>query len=213
MTTNIVNALFGAQRESTTRALHQYDYGQRLIFADLQLPQAYEVHFGNDPYDGETVTQIGDSTGVVIPDACLLTAGYVYAWVFLHTGEDDGETRYLAKIPVTARSEPTNLEPTPVQQDAITEAIAALNTAVEQTAADVILADNYANDARGYAESAEESAAEAAQSAEDASQAAANAGYMYFYIDEHGHLIYQRTPNTEVDFYLDNGHLYVRAAT
>lgn len=168
MTTNIVNALFGAQREATTRALHQYDYGQRLIFADLQLPQAYEVHFGNDPYEGETVTQIGDSTGVVIPDECLLTAGYTYAWVFLHTGEDDGETRYLAKIQVTARSKPTNQEPTPVQQDAITEAIAALDRAVEQTAADVILADGYATDARNSATSAKESATEAAQSATEA---------------------------------------------
>lgn len=168
MTTNIVNALFGAQREATTRALHQYDYGQRLIFADLQLPQAYEVHFSNDPYEGETVTQIGDSTGVVIPDECLLTAGYTYAWIYLHTGEDDGETRYLAKIPVAARSKPTNREPTPVQQDAITEAIAALNTAVEQTAADVILADGYATDARNSAASAEESATEAAQSATEA---------------------------------------------
>ena len=58
--------------------------------------------------------------------------------------------------------------------------------------------------AKGYAESAE-------ADADRAEQASANAGYMFFHIDEDGHLIYERTSNTEVDFYLLNGHLYVEA--
>ena len=45
--------------------------------------------------------------------------------------------------------------------------------------------------------------------AEQAEQAAGQAGYMFFYIDEHGHLIYERTENVDVDFVLENGHLYV----
>ena len=61
-----------------------------------------------------------------------------------------------------------------------------------------------ASDALGYKNAAE-------TAANNAEQASANAGYMFFYIDEHGDLIYQRTPNTEVDFYLSNGDLYVRA--
>lgn len=59
--------------------------------------------------------------------------------------------------------------------------------------------------------SAWSSAADAAQSADRAEQAAATAGYMSFYIDENGDLIYVKTPNTEADFYLDDGDLYVRA--
>ena len=52
------------------------------------------------------------------------------SYIYLHEGEDDGETEYKALIPVIGRPEPSDLEPTPVQQDAITQAIAALNTAV-----------------------------------------------------------------------------------
>lgn len=44
-----------------------------------------------------------------------------------------------------------------------------------------------------------------------AEQSAGQAGYMFFYIDQNGHLIYQHTPNILVDFYLFNGHLYVRS--
>lgn len=53
-------------------------------------------------------------------------------------------------------------------------------------------------------------AMERAETAQDkAEQAAAQSGYMFFYIDDDGHLIYQRTENTQVDFYLENGHLFV----
>lgn len=51
----------------------------------------------------------------------------------------------------------------------------------------------------------------AEQAADKAEQAAVNAGYMFFHINDAGHLIYERTPNTQVDFYLDNGHLFVEA--
>lgn len=49
------------------------------------------------------------------------------------------------------------------------------------------------------------------EQADRAEQAAANAGYMFFDINEDGYLIYQRTSNTQVDFYLRDGNLYVEA--
>ena len=62
------------------------------------------------------------------------------------------------------------------------------------------------------AEAASEDAASAAADADRAEQAAAASGYMFFHIDENGDLIYQRTPNvTQVDFYLDDGDLYLEA--
>ena len=51
--------------------------------------------------------------------------------------------------------------------------------------------------------------AAAAESAAKAEQAAVNAGYMFFCIDENGDLIYERTSNTQVDFCLLDGNLYV----
>ena len=69
-----------------------------------------------------------------------------------------------------------------------------------------------AKEAAEYAQGKAEDAQEAAEEAQDkAEQAAAQAGYMYFYIDENGDLIYTHTPNAEVDFYISNGDLYVRA--
>lgn len=68
-----------------------------------------------------------------------------------------------------------------------------------------------AEQAEADADRAEEAADKAEQEADKAEQAAANAGYMFFHINEAGHLIYERTPNTQVDFYLNNGHLFVEA--
>lgn len=114
-------------------ALWQYDYGQRLIIEGLDLPTAYEVHFCNAG-DSTTKPQIGDADGVIIPDEYFLNGKDILAYIYLHTGLDDGETEYKITILVRTRQRPTDLEPTPVQQDAITQAIAALNNAVDETA-------------------------------------------------------------------------------
>ena len=47
--------------------------------------------------------------------------------------------------------------------------------------------------------------------ADRAEQAAKNAGYMYMYINEDGDLIYDRTDNVNVNFYLDSGDLYMHS--
>lgn len=72
-------------------------------------------------------------------------------------------------------------------------------------------ASQAATNAAESATAAQDSADDAADSADRAEQAAGQAGYMFFYINEDGDLIYQRTPNVDVDFYLDDGDLYVRA--
>ena len=131
MATNIVTAVFGASRVVKTRALYQWDYGQILQFEGLDLPDAYTVHFSNQGIQGTAKTQVGNADGVSIPDEYLTTGLTVYAWVYLHAGEDDGETEYAVIIPVTARPQPTEDEPTPVQQGVIDQAIAALNAGVQ----------------------------------------------------------------------------------
>ena len=131
MTTNIVTAAFGAFKVTRTRQLYQYDYGQILRFKGIDLPDAYTVHFSNQQIGGNAVKQVGNEDGVQIPDAMLTSGQNVYAWVFLHTGADDGETMYAVTIPVQQRPRPTEEEPTPVQQGLIEQAIAALNAGVE----------------------------------------------------------------------------------
>lgn len=87
--------------------------------------------------------------------------------------------------------------------DAATSATAAAGSAAAASQA----ATNAANSATA----AQDSADDAADSADRAEQAAGQAGYMFFHIDERGHLIYERTTNVNVDFYLQNGHLFVEA--
>lgn len=90
---------------------------------------------------------------------------------------------------------------------AATTATGAADRAAASEASAAVSATNAATSAG----SASSSAADAAQSADRAEQAAATAGYMYFYIDENGDLIYTKTPNAEADFYLSDGDLYMRA--
>lgn len=134
---NIVKASFGGLREVATAPLWQWDYGQILRITGLDLPQAFEVHFSNSRKSGETITQIGTDSQVVIPDMYLTSGADIYCFIFLHDGLTDGETEYVIKIPVRERPEPSDIEPTPEQQDVITEAIAALNAAVAQCDAQV----------------------------------------------------------------------------
>jgi hypothetical protein len=123
--------LLKGKTNGASDVLFQYDYGQVIQFTGVTLPESYEVHFSNKT-TGESLTMIGGANGVEIPDELLQTGMPVYLWVYLHNGEDDGETEYSGLIQVQKRPEPTNEPPTPEQQDAITQAIAALTAAVEQ---------------------------------------------------------------------------------
>ena len=111
--------------------LTQNDYGQKLLFADLDLPDAYEVFFSNIQAGGTAKPQIGDSTGVTIPDEYINGGNVIFAWLFLHAGEDDGRTMRTVSIPVTAASRHVETPPTPAQQGVIDQAIAALNAGVD----------------------------------------------------------------------------------
>lgn len=111
--------------------LSQYDYGQKLVFEGVELPFSYEVHFGNSEH-GETITQIGNSTGVSIPDELLQTGRPIFVYIYLHSGQNDGETVYRGIIPVDKRPQPSDRTPTPVEQSEIDQTIAALNAAVEE---------------------------------------------------------------------------------
>lgn len=264
---NIITAFFNGGRTTTTAPLYQWDYGQVLCINGLTLPAAFQVHFSNNPRSGTTTTSIGQDGQVTIPDVYLTKGLPIYAFIFLHNGEDDGETEYVITIPVNARPQPTDEEPTPEQQSEINQLIAALNdgverseTAAESAEASATAAAASAEESAGNATTAAQKAAEAAtsasnayQSAQDAAgsagdayqsessaaisatnaaasatdaaqsaadaetsadraeQAASTAGYMYFYINEDGDLIYTKTPNAEAEFYLLDGDLYMGA--
>lgn len=178
-----IRANFGAGRFFNTTEAWQWDYGLELEISGLTLPDVFEVHFSNQATAGTTTTQIGQDNRVIIPDAYLTTGENVFAFIYLHEGESDGETEYKIMIPVKQRPKPTNATPTPVQQDAITEAIAALNAAVTQTGEDVQTTQGYmeraetaAGNAEGYASDASRSEGNASDYATNAANSAHDAG-------------------------------------
>ena len=241
-----------------TKPLFQYDYGQVIRLHISDLPASYKVEFSNSTR-ADAIPTVQSNDEVVVPAEMLVSGDPVYSWIVV-VGDDDRTTEYALKTPIIARAKPTDQQPTPEERSEIDQTLAALNHAVEQTAANVEAAGGYAEEAEQSAESAatasenaidakeaaiaakktaetkaseaavsasnastaaqnasasasqaETSARNAARDADRAEQAAADSGYMFFYIDENGDLIYQRTSNTQVDFYLDDGDLYVEA--
>ena len=130
MENNIVTAVFNGSKSAVTDSLWQYDYGQILKIKGIDLPELYEVHVSGSA-SGNIVTVFGSSDGVVIPDEYLLKSGSITMYIYLHTGENDGETEYKISIPVKGRFKPTHEEPTPVQQSEIEQLIATLEDLIE----------------------------------------------------------------------------------
>lgn len=172
---NIISAVFGYGKTTKTQEVWRIDHGMKLKIVGLNLPAAYQVHFANSPDTGEAVAVVATTDTVDIPDMLFLNGKDVYAWIYLTPEDGVGYTVYMVTIPVRIRPTLSEYEPTPVQENAIDQAIGALNDAVEQTAQDVI-DTNAAKEAAEAAQSLAEAAQDAAESsASISSQHAANA--------------------------------------
>lgn len=167
MATKIILAQISPNRLYTiTAPIMEEDYGLRLVIQGIDLPASYEVDFSNSASSGTSVTNIGDEDGVEIPVSLIDTGKDVYAYLYW-VGSGWGRTIYTIRIPNKRRPKRTSEIPTPTQQSVIDQTIAALNDAVEATAAD---AEQTASDAARA-----EAARTAAESAEDNAEASANA--------------------------------------
>ena len=179
---NIIYIYFKGKHQVTSKSQYQYNRKQYLYFADLNLPQVFEVHFSNRD-KGESKTQIGNDKLVEIPDEYFWNGALqIYAWIYLHSGVDDSETIYEIRIPLTKRAKPTDEEPLPVQQSAIDRAIAELNNAVNvttenanKTESDKIIVANIKDEVVDLKEDIDSTAATINQKAQDAIDASGRA--------------------------------------
>ena len=241
----IIYGRVGPRGTYTEGMITEEDYGILFQMPDLGLPAAYQVDFSNKLTGGTALTVVGNEDGALIPTSLIDSGKDVYAFLY-YTGVGFGKTTHVFRIINNRRAKRGTPAPEPEQQSVIDATIAALNDAVESTAADAeqtasdaaraeaareaaetaednaeasataaaqsaSQALNYATSANMSALSAREDALTASRDADRAEQAAAQSGYMFFYIDENGDLRYQRTDNVYVDFYLNDGDLYVRA--
>ena len=181
-TDNIIEVRFGNSTLVSISPKYRYDSGWIMKFVDLDLPESYQVHFGNT-LDGDTYEAIGDSNGVEIPDILWENGEIIYCWLYLHPTEDSSITKKEVRIAVGNRGKlPTGVTPEPHEQSTIDQLIGALNSAVEQTSEDVESAEQAKDDAitarnnaQGYAENAQSSANASSHSATASSGSAQSA--------------------------------------
>lgn len=138
----------------------------------------------------------------IVPTEVLTDTGNVTVNLVGSISVDDELTDRLTTYPCKALM---------VDEDAKVEGEETESITPSQFEQFVEIVRDEAEQAEADADRAEDAADKAEREADKAEQAAANAGYMFFHINDAGHLIYERTPNTEVDFYLNNGHLFVEA--
>ena len=162
----IIYGRVGPRGTYTEGMITEEDYGILFQMPDLDLPAAYQVDFSNKLTGGTALTVVGNEDGALIPTSLIDSGKDVYAFLY-YTGVSFGRTTHVFRINNNRRAKRGTPAPTPEQQSVIDATIAALNDAVESTAAD---AEQTASDAARA-----EAARTAAESAEDNAEASATA--------------------------------------
>ena len=219
----IIYGRVGPRGTYTEGMITEEDYGILFQMPDLDLPAAYQVDFSNKLTGGTALTVVGNSDGALIPTSLIDSGKDVYAFLY-YTGVGFGKTTHVFRINNNRRAKRGTPAPDPEQQSVIDQTIAALNDAVESTAAD---AEQTASDAaraeaaRTAAESAEAnaeaSATAAAQSASRALNSATSANMSALSAREDALTASRDADRAEqaaaqsgyLWFYIENGKLYM----
>jgi len=127
MATNVTTAVFGEGCNTATASpsLAQWDKGQVLQISGVDLPDAYQVEFST-VYTRNAIPMIGNASGVQVPNELLQRSAPITACIVLHGATDSRETEYWVTIHITPRKPPETTTPDPEQEDALDQAIAAL---------------------------------------------------------------------------------------
>lgn len=131
MDEHIINISFGSNHYATAKPREKHSYGQEIVFSNIELPEVFQAYFSNSP-TGEAKPVTGQNGTILIPDEYFLSGDPVYCYLLVHDTATDGRMKYVVKIPVEERPEPTELELTEVQRDIAAEAIATLQEATER---------------------------------------------------------------------------------
>ena len=177
----IIYGRVGPRCTYTEGMITEEDYGILFQMPDLDLPAAYQVDFSNKLTGGTALTVVGNSDGALIPTSLIDSGKDVYAFLY-YTGVGFGKTTHVFRINNNRRAKRGTPAPDPEQQSVVDATIAALNNAVEstaadaeQTASDAARAEAARDRAETEANSAEASATAAAQSETNASTSASTA--------------------------------------
>lgn len=98
-----VTAKYSRTKQSVTRALYQYDYGQVLVLGE-GFPEINEFHFSNKG-GTKSIVQFGTNRGVRIPNEVLNDGSDIEVLLFSHVFRCDGEAVYKIIIPIIKRNQ------------------------------------------------------------------------------------------------------------
>lgn len=104
-----------------TAPVFQYNVGEQYLkLIGFDLAGSYRVDFSNYIDSQDSVSVIGGADGAVIPNDLLATGSTVYAF-YVEAEADATTTLYRIEIPVIRRPEPSDREPSPEEQSAISQ--------------------------------------------------------------------------------------------
>lgn len=192
----IINIDFNGQASCTAPSRYQYNFGQKIRFTGIpNIPAAYETHFANAGQTTPAERIMNNGEFVDVPNYLFTSGADIYAWIYVHDTESDGETLYKARIPIINRPMPGDYSEQTEEIDILAQAISLYNDTIGE-------AQGYAQDASGSADNAAASATlseswavggtgtrqdedtdNAKHYAEVAQQGAEHSGYAYFEID------------------------------
>ena len=92
-----------------------YDRGRVLKIQGLDLPPTYEIDFSNSISSGDSITMIGNSDGVLIPQQLIDSGNNIYAFYY-HVDVDFSQTTDIFKIVNTVRPRRTDETPEPEER-------------------------------------------------------------------------------------------------
>ena len=101
---SVLNVYFDGNNYSNVVTINQYDSGVKIKFADLELPDTYEVIFGTDPQSHDGVPMIGGPEGVEIPYDLTRRGCTIYCWPVYRMEDGAVMTKQYARIHVERRS-------------------------------------------------------------------------------------------------------------
>lgn len=127
---NIIEVYPLAGKTAHTAPAWQYDYGQILRINGIALPASYKAEFSNTGR-GDAISTVQTTAEILIPAHFLTSGSPVYIWLVV-VDEQSRTTEYALQVPVAPRAKPIYTEPTPEEQTAMDQALAALNAGVAE---------------------------------------------------------------------------------
>ena len=145
---NLLAIIPAGQTVVTVNGLHQWDYGRKLEIQSDDLPALVEVHYACDGMDSAIVYACEAVNGkfeVAIPNRCLEQSAPITAWIYA-VGENAGSTLKTLILTVIKRTRPQESQSIPEEiSDKYTEAVGAMNDAVDKLKAGDVLVSNAVN--------------------------------------------------------------------